>query len=38
MHRLTQAILRDRLTPSQAAATREPDRGDPGRQRPGRPG
>ena len=38
MHRLTQAILRDRLTPDQAAATRDAHRGDPGRQQPRRPG
>ena len=38
MHRLTQAILRDRLTPEQAAATRACSRGDPGRRRPRRPG
>ena len=37
MHRLTQAILRDRLSPEKAAATRV-RRGDPGRQRPWRPG
>ena len=38
MHRLTQAILRDRLTAEQAAATRALQRGDPGRRRPRRPG
>ena len=34
MHRLTQAILRDRLTPDQAAAIRALRGGDPGRQQP----
>ena len=38
MHRLTQAILRDRLTAEQAAATRACTRGGPGRRRPRRPG
>ena len=38
MHRLTQAILRDRLTPEQAAATRACSGGDPGRRRPRRSG
>ena len=36
MHRLTQAILRDRLTADQAAATRACSRGDPRRRRPPR--
>ena len=36
LHRLTQAILRDRLTPEQAAATRAMQRGDPRRRRPRR--
>ena len=36
MHRLTQAILRDRLTPAQAAATRAIRRGAAGRQQPRR--
>ena len=38
MHRLTQAILRDRLTAEQAAATRACSGGDPGRRRPRRSG
>ena len=37
MHRLTQAILRDRLTPARAAAARALHRGDPGGQRSRRP-
>ena len=37
MHRLTQAILRDQLTPDRAAATRSCTEADPGRQRPRRP-
>ena len=38
MHRLTQAILRDRLTPAQAAATRKYAEAIAGRQQPRRPG